>query len=263
MKNTFRIISFVGMGKLVQIDQNLLLYDGQFFDKGYTSIIGADEVGRGPLAGPVMAGAVWIDHNFYNEYCQNKEIFLFQDSKQLTEKQRLEAFQVLQDLSQKTSLKFAVGEASVSEIDVGNILYATTLAFRRALENLQKIANITLPKIEDLTNFPKHNTVYIIVDGYRLKRLPYQHTWLVKGDRTSFCIAAASIIAKVVRDGKMLELAKQFPQYHFEENKGYGTEAHISALKQYGPCEIHRKSFLHKILHPKSHNAPQLNLPLQ
>ena len=244
-------------------ETNLLLYDGQFFDKGYTSMIGADEVGRGPLAGPVMAGAVWIDRNFYDEYCQNKEIFLFQDSKQLTEKQRLEAFQVLQALSQKTSLKFAVGEASVSEIDVGNILYATTLAFRRALENLQKIADITLPKVDDLTIFSKHNTIYVMVDGYRLKRLPYQHTGLVKGDRTSFCIAAASIIAKVVRDGKMLELAKQFPQYHFNENKGYGTEAHISALKQYGPCEIHRKSFLHKILSDKSSQNLQLNLPLQ
>ena len=251
------------MKKAVRQEQNLLLYDGQFFTKGFKSVIGADEAGRGPLAGPVMAGAVWIDNDFYNEYRWNKEISLFQDSKQLTEKQRQEAFQMLQDLSQKTALKFAFGESSVPEIDVGNILYATTLAFRRALENLQKVDNVTLPRVDDLINFSQHNTVHIIVDGYRFKRLPYQHTGLVKGDRTSFCIAAASIVAKVLRDKKMLELAKQFPQYHFEENKGYGTEAHVVALKEYGPCEIHRRSFLHKILQAKPYNDLQLDLSLQ
>lgn len=252
------------MGKAGQYCSNLLSYDGQFFKKGFSGIVGADEAGRGPLAGPVMAGAVWIDNDFYSEYRLNKEISLFQDSKQLTEKQRQEAFQMLQNLSQTTSLKFAFGESSVLEIDMGNILYATTLAFRRALENLQKVVDgITLPKSDDLTNFSQHNTIYIIVDGYRFKRLPYQHTGLVKGDQTSFCIAAASIVAKVLRDRKMLELAKQFPLYHFDENKGYGTKTHIAALKQYGPCEIHRKSFLCKILQTNPRNDFQLNLNLQ
>ena len=243
-------------------DSNLLLYDGQFFKKGYHGIIGADEAGRGPLAGPVMAGAVWIDNKFYQEHASDEKILLFQDSKLLTEKNRLKAFEVLQCLSETTSLKFALGEASVAEIEVGNILYATTLAFRRALENLQNITGITLPTPSDFSITQSNNDIYIAVDGYRLKRLPYLHNGLVKGDRTSFCIAAASIIAKVLRDKKMYQLAKQFPQYHFEENKGYGTEAHIAALKHFGPCEIHRKTFLHKIFTQPPSQSHQLVMTL-
>lgn len=241
---------------------NLLLYDGQFFSQGYTSVIGADEAGRGPLAGPVMAGAVWIDDKFYRDHLADESVLLFQDSKLLTEKNRLRAFEVLQNLSETTSLKFAFGEASVSEIEVGNILYATTLAFRRALENLQAITGVSLPMPKGLTSSNVKNTVHIAVDGYRLKRLLYQHVGLVKGDRTSFCIAAASIVAKVLRDKKMLEFAKKFPVYHFEENKGYGTERHIAALRKFGPCEIHRKTFLCKILAKDSKEDRQLEIAL-
>ena len=97
-----------------------------------------------------------------------------------------------------------------------------------------------------------------MVDGYRFKRLPYLHDGLIKGDRTSFCIAAASIVAKVVRDHKMCELAEIYPQYDFKENKGYGTAKHIAALQSFGPCEIHRKSFLKNILErPNSQTKTQ------
>lgn len=227
---------------------NLLEYDKQFFDKGYKNIIGADEVGRGPLAGPVIAGAVWISQDFLAANFSNEMVLQFQDSKLLTEVQRENAFKTLQKWQDDGILKFSYGESSVAEIEMGNILYATTLAFRRALENLQSSLDFELPSRDVLLHKTDPNKVYIMVDGYRFKRLPYLHNGLVKGDRTSFCIAAASIVAKVVRDHKMCDIAKLYPQYDFQENKGYGTAKHIVALKTFGPCEIHRKSFLKKIL---------------
>ena len=226
----------------------MLEYDKRFFDKGYANVIGADEAGRGPLAGPVIAGAVWISKDFLTADISNKDILQFQDSKLLSEAQRENAFKTLQKWQNDGLLKFSYGESSVAEIEMGNILYATTLAFRRALENLQAHLDFELPSKETLLQKSDPNKVYIMVDGYRFKRLPYLHSGLVKGDRTSFCIAAASIVAKVVRDRKMYELSKLYPQYGFNENKGYGTAQHITALKSFGPCDIHRKSFLKKIL---------------
>ena len=225
---------------------NLLAYDKQFFDRGYKNIIGADEAGRGPLAGPVIAGAVWISEAFFNANITNEAVLQFQDSKLLSETQRENAFKTLQNWQSDGLLRFAYGESSVAEIERGNILYATTLAFRRALENLQAQLEFKLPSKEVLLQKTDLHTVYIMVDGYPFKRLPYLHNGLVKGDRTSFCIAAASIVAKVVRDHKMYELAKHYPSYDFQENKGYGTAKHIAALQAFGPCEIHRKSFLKK-----------------
>lgn len=236
---------------------NLLDYDKQFFDKGYENIIGADEAGRGPLAGPVIAGAVWLSHNFLKANVTEKAVLQFQDSKLLSETQREEAFKLLQEWQTERILKFAYGESSVAEIERGNILYATTLAFRRALENLQAQLDFELPSQETLLQKSDPNKVYIMVDGYRFKRLLYLHTGLVKGDRTSFCIAAASIVAKVVRDHKMCEIAKLYPQYDFQENKGYGTAKHIEALKTFGPCEAHRLSFLKKILVTPKEKTPQ------
>ena len=236
------------MRALSKNSANLLAYDKQFFDKGYKNIIGADEAGRGPLAGPVIAGAVWISEAFLKVNIPVETISQFQDSKVLSEAQRENAFKTLQNWQSEGLLNFAYGESSVAEIELGNILYATTLAFRRALENLQAHLGFELPSKEVLLQKTDPRNVYIMVDGYRFKRLPYLHNGLVKGDRTSFCIAAASIVAKVVRDHKMYELAKLYPQYDFQENKGYGTAKHIAALETFGPCEIHRKSFLKKIL---------------
>lgn len=233
---------------LLKNSVSLLEYDKRFFDKGYANIIGADEAGRGPLAGPVIAGAVWISEDFLRANFPDEAILQFQDSKLLSETQRENAFKTLQKWQDDGVLKFSYGESSVAEIEMGNILYATTLAFRRALENLQTHLDFKLPSQETLLQKSEPNKVYIMVDGYRFKRLPYLHTGLVKGDRTSFCIAAASIVAKIVRDHKMCELDKLYPQYGFNEHKGYGTAQHIEVLKTFGPCYIHRKSFLKKIL---------------
>jgi ribonuclease HII len=243
---------------------NLLEYDKRFFDKGYKNIIGADEAGRGPLAGPVVAGAVWIPHHFFKTDLSNNAVLKFQDSKMLSETQRETAFETLQEWHSNGLLKFAYGEASVPEIEKRNILYATTLAFRRALENLQMHLNFELPSKDVLLQQSNTNEILIIIDGYPFKKLPFLHTGLVKGDRTSFCIAAASIVAKVTRDHKMYEMAHIYPQYDFQKNKGYGTANHIAAIQAFGPCEIHRKSFLKKIL-PNTHGSSkqqQMVLPI-
>ena len=224
---------------------NLLSFDGKFFNQTCKYVIGADKVGRGPLAGPVVACAVCIDHVFFQTYCLNPDMTIFQDSKCLSEKQRKKAFDDLQMLSMTTSLKFAFGEASVSEIETENILGATTLAFTRALNALQNVMEVQL--LSSIQS-QKLSLSQVIVDGYVLKRLPYRHMGIVKGDRSSFCIAAASIAAKVMRDRYMVSLAEQYPLYSFEKNKGYGTAEHLVALRQYGPCEVHRPSFLKKIL---------------
>lgn len=244
----------LSMRALSKNSTNLLAYDKQFFDKGYKNIIGADEAGRGPLAGPVVAGAVWISEVFLKANIADEMLLQFQDSKVLSETQRENAFKTLQLWQNEGRLKFTYGESSVAEIERGNILYATTLAFRRALEKLQAQLDFELPSKEVLLQ-KTDLSVYIMIDGYRFKRLSYLHNGLVKGDRTSFCIAAASIVAKVIRDHKMYELAKLYPQYDFQENKGYGTAKHIAALKTFGPCEIHRKSFLKKIL--EDSNSPK------
>lgn len=229
-------------------DSSLLAYDAQFFEKGFIGIIGADEAGRGALAGPVMAGSVWISQQFFETYQTSEFLTLFQDSKLLSEEQREESFKQLQELAQTGTIGFAHGEASVDEIETHNILQATTLAFQRALKKLQTKHSLTLKKKSSL--FVPDTTaenILILIDGLPLKQLPYEHRGLVKGDRTSFCIAAASIVAKVIRDHYMQELAKTYPQYSFDENKGYGTEKHRKAIQKWGPCPLHRLSFLKKL----------------
>lgn len=237
---------------------NLLLHDGHLLAQGYDVLIGADEAGRGPLAGPVVAGAVCINKTFYNLHVSDETILLFQDSKVLSENQREQAYNILIQWAQEGHLWFAQGEASVDEIDTNNILCATTSAFRRALEHLKK----DLPSAEALFQTQSQSQTCLIIDGCPLKKLPYLHTSIVKGDRTSFCIAAASIVAKVYRDHIMNVLAQKHPQYHFENHKGYGTAEHIALLKQYGACAIHRKTFLKKILkkQPRISSSDQLAL---
>lgn len=226
--------------------ENLLFYDKALLKKQVRWIIGADEVGRGPLAGPVMAAAIGIAPEFFSLIKEEDALLLFQDSKTLSEIQRKKALEKLNAWAETPFLKFALGEASVAEIEVGNILFATTLAFRRALEKLQTVLQVDFPCKES-----SMEDIVISVDGYPLKGLHYKHQGLVKGDRTSFCIAAASIVAKVARDQHMCGLALQYPVYHFEQNKGYGTEMHINALKKWGPCPVHRLSFLRKLLNKK------------
>ena len=183
---------------------------------GLRLICGVDEAGRGPLAGPVCAAAVILPEHL--------QIPGLNDSKKLTDKKRRELFPVIQE----QAIAYGIGLASEQEIDEINILQATFLAMRRALDQLTVRPEIAL------------------IDGNRETdfRLPVKT--LVKGDSLSANIAAASVLAKVTRDNIMVELAQQYPEYGFEIHKGYGTKAHYEALRTYGPCPIHRKTFLKK-----------------
>lgn len=196
------------------------LYD---FDKEKGNILGIDEAGRGPLAGPVVAAAVKIHeyHDFFE---------LINDSKKLSEKKREELFDKI-----ITYCDVGVGIASVEEIDEFNILQATFIAMRRAIEDITKDSDIDFD--------------VVLVDGNKLiKNYEGNQEFLIKGDAKSLSIAAASIIAKVTRDRIMLDFAKIYPEYHFEKHKGYGTKLHREILIEKGPLPIHRKTFLKKIL---------------
>ena len=183
---------------------------------GLRLICGVDEAGRGPLAGPVCAAAVILPEHL--------QIPGLTDSKKLTDKKRRELFPVIQE----QAIAYGIGLASESEIDEINILQATFLAMRRALDQLTVRPEIAL------------------IDGNRETDFGLPVKTVVKGDSLSANIAAASILAKVTRDNIMVELARRYPEYGFEIHKGYGTKAHYEALRTYGPCPIHRKTFLKK-----------------
>ncbi|MGN0489078.1 MAG: ribonuclease HII [Ruminococcus sp.] len=195
-----------------------LKYENEARLKGFTSICGVDEAGRGPLAGPLCAAAVILP--------ENKIIEGVNDSKKLSEKKR----EILFDKIINECVSYSIAFATVDEIEEMNILNATMLAMKRAVETLSIKAD------------------YAMIDGNKLPPLDIPCRYIVKGDANSQSIAAASILAKVSRDRLCYEYAKKYPQYGFEKHKGYGTKLHIDAIKEYGPCEIHRMSFLKKIL---------------
>lgn len=192
--------------------ERLRVYEEQYGQ--YEYICGIDEVGRGPLAGPVVAGAVILPRG-----CR---ILYINDSKQLSEKKREELYQVIQE----QAISCAVGYATPERIDEINILQATYEAMRDAICKLTPQPDILL---NDAVTIP----------GVPLRQVP-----IIKGDAKSITIGAASILAKVTRDRLMTEYDKVFPEYDFAGNKGYGSAAHIQALKKYGPTPIHRKSFI-------------------
>lgn len=185
-------------------------------------LAGIDEAGRGCLAGPVVAGAVSIDADALPALAAN-ELAAVNDSKQLTERKREALFT---RLTSHPAIRWAVGQASAHEIDELNILRATHLAMRRALEAL-----------------PAPAPTHALVDGLPIKGLPIPHTAIVKGDATSLLIACASIIAKVTRDHLCQVLDRRYPGYDFAKNKTYGTAPHLAALRRLGPCPEHRRSF--------------------
>ena len=186
--------------------------------RGYQHVCGVDEAGRGPLAGPVCAAAVILPENTIIEGVN--------DSKKLSEKKREALFDVIRN----TAVAYCVAYASVEEIEKMNILNATMLAMKRAVEGLEVPAD------------------YAMIDGNRLPDLSIDAEYIIKGDARSMSIASASILAKVSRDRLMYEYAKEYPQYAFDKHKGYGTKVHKAALLEYGPCPYHRMSFLRKIL---------------
>jgi len=180
-------------------------------------ICGVDEAGRGPLVGSVVAGAVVLD--------PNQPIIGLRDSKKLSPARRE---QLYAEIMQKARA-WGIGQASPSEIDTLNILQATMLAMRRAIEALS----------ERLGEWPSK----ALIDGNRCPILPIASEAIIKGDAKEPAISAASIIAKVTRDQQMQVLHTQYPQYGFNQHMGYPTEVHMQALKQYGPCEEHRRTF--------------------
>jgi len=180
-------------------------------------ICGVDEAGRGPLVGSVVAGAVVLD--------PNQPIIGLRDSKKLSPARRE---QLYAEIMQKARA-WGIGQASPSEIDTLNILQATMLAMRRAIEALS----------ERLGEWPSK----ALIDGNHCPILPIASEAIIKGDAKEPAISAASIIAKVTRDQQMQVLHAQYPQYGFNQHMGYPTEAHMQALKQYGPCEEHRRTF--------------------
>ena len=186
--------------------------------KNHTVICGVDEAGRGPLAGDVYAAAVIFSNNAF--------IDGINDSKKLSEKKRELLFD---EIIQKAEA-YCISTAGVEEIDSLNILQATFLAMKRAVDGLKIKPELAL------------------IDGNRLPPLNILAKDIVKGDGLSASIAAASILAKVSRDRYMKEQAEKYPEYQFEKHKGYGTELHIRLINEFGPCEIHRRSFLKKIL---------------
>ena len=200
----------------------LLVHEAAFWaDHPGAVLAGVDEAGRGCLAGPVVAGAVVIAAEELPRLAA-EVLAAVNDSKQLTERKR----EALYDLiTAHPAIRWAAGQASAREIDELNILRATHLAMRRALEGL--------------TSLPDH----ALVDGLPVKGLPIPHTAIVKGDATSLLIACASIIAKVTRDRLCRELDRLYPAYGFSKNKTYGTAPHLAALRQFGPCPEHRRSF--------------------
>ena len=200
----------------------MLEFEEKYWDKGVLNVAGLDEAGRGPLAGSVVAGTVIFDKDFLLSEKENDIISIINDSKQLKEKTREEIFEYLISTD---GVQYAVGEATVEEIDDINILQATWVAMRRAINNLKSKPDI------------------ILVDGLPVKGLPIESESIVKGDSKSISIAAASIIAKVTRDRQIKELDKLYPLYGFASHKGYGTKKHIEAINKYGPCPIHRKTF--------------------
>ncbi len=197
------------------------LHERVLLARGIKCIAGIDEVGRGPLAGPVVAAAVifpvaWIEEGI------PKSLKGLNDSKQLTEAQRNEYAAGLMALPE---VQYAIAECDAALVDAINILQATHLAMNRALAGL-KVS-------------PDH----ALVDGRAVKTLSIAHTALVKGDSLSYSIAAASVLAKVTRDCQMLAWDRLYPEYGFAEHKGYGTPQHLEAIAKHGPCPIHRRSF--------------------
>ena len=196
---------------------DLWILENEIYGEGFRLLCGVDEAGRGPLAGPVCAAAVILPRGL--------EIQGLNDSKKLTEKKREELYSVIC----KEALSFGIAFATVEEIEERNILGATFLAMNRALEQLDPQPELAL------------------IDGNRNTGILVPSRCVVKGDAKCADIAAASILAKVTRDRYMLEQAKLYPEYRFEQHKGYGTKLHYEALREYGPSPIHRMSFLKKL----------------
>ena len=198
--------------KEIERTESMMVFENKFADRGY--LCGIDEVGRGPLSGPVVAAAVILP--------KDHRILYLNDSKKLSEKKREELYDVIM----RETVAVGIGMAPPSRIDEINILQATYEAMRQAISRLSVKPDLLLN------------------DAVTIPEVPIPQLAIIGGDRKSVSIAAASIVAKVTRDRMMVEYEDMFPGYKFAKNKGYGTAEHIAALKELGPCPIHRRSFI-------------------
>lgn len=194
-----------------------LEFEKEALAKGYKSVCGVDEAGRGPLAGPVCAAAVILPEGVIIDGVN--------DSKKLSEKKRESLFDVIRE----QALSYSIAYATVDEIEEINIPNATMLAMRRAIDGLDIKAD------------------YAMIDGNKIPPIDIDAECIVKGDAKSMSIACASILAKVSRDRLLYKYAEEYPMYGFDKHKGYGTKVHREAILKYGPCPYHRKSFLKKL----------------
>ena len=219
-------------------------------------IVGVDEAGRGCLAGPVVAGAVVLPAEFFLKAANRKACSEMNDSKQFGEVRREELYVVILRLAERGELFWASGESSVEEIESENIVGATCLAMKRAMGEVSVRSKglwLPAPKSEDdlfsnLGSSADEPHWVVRVDGRPMKKLPYEHEGLVKGDTISVAISMGSLIAKVTRDRIMRKFAEEFPAYDFASNKGYGSPNHLKALKESGPTNLHRPRFLRNLL---------------
>ncbi len=223
--------------------------------KKYPSLVGIDEAGRGCLAGPVSAGAVWFDREFLSDRKRAKAAGAINDSKKLSPAAREAIFEQIQSWIADGVLAGTAQTANVTEIDVYNILGATRLAMSRCLKTLADAHPGPCPFAgtgDDTPLFSNNDSEYplVLADGRPLKPFAWRHTALVKGDGRSLAVAMASVSAKVSRDRLMKELDKMYPQYGYAIHKGYATPEHIAAIKKHGPCPEHRPLFLRSILSP-------------
>lgn len=201
------------LNREIKRTEKAMAFDKEYMDE-YEYVCGIDEVGRGPLAGPVMAAAVILP--------KNCDILYINDSKKLSPKKREEMAKKIEEIA--ISIGYGVVDEKI--IDEINILNATKRAMKIAIENLSVKPD------------------FCLIDSVKLDNVSISQKSFTKGDEKSMSIAAASIVAKVKRDKYMVEISKKYPEYHFEKNKGYGTKEHIYMLKKYGYSDIHRKTFL-------------------
>lgn len=206
-----------------------LIYEKELFEKGFPLVAGVDEVGRGPLAGSVVAAAVILPLE------EEKRILGIDDSKKLSKKKR----EYLAEKIKEVAVAYAIEEVGEGTIDEINILQATRLAMKRAIERLS----------------PRPD--FVLTDGNMTLDISVPQKSIVKGDAKVASIGAASVLAKVYRDKLMEEFAKTYPWYGFEHNAGYGTKAHVEAIREMGICEIHRKTFVKKFWDGTRKSRPQ------
>ncbi len=198
--------------------QAMNIFENKYYNMGYEIVAGIDEVGRGPLAGPVVSACVILPKNCFIEGIN--------DSKKLSEKRRNELY----DIIKEKALNISISVVKPDIIDKYNILKASLFSMKKAIEKIEAETKIDIVLVDGNQNIPE---------------LEYKQETIIGGDAKSISIAAASIIAKVTRDRLMQEkYDTMYPEYNFKKNKGYGTKEHVEALKSYGPCEIHRRSFI-------------------